>query len=93
MLAETKRLSGQAAFQRGDFEIAYAAFTSSIETSQGQEARMFELKGATGAARCLHRMDRSEGGRELLAQAYDWFTEGFDVPDLIEAKTLLGELS
>ena len=54
---------------------------------------MFELKGATGAARCLHRMDRSEEGRELLAQVYDWFTEGFDVPDLIEAKALLGELS
>jgi hypothetical protein len=27
--------------------------------------------------------------RDLLAPVYDWFTEGFDAPGLIEAKALL----
>ena len=25
----------------------------------------------------------------MLAECYDWFTEGFDTPDLLEAKALL----
>ena len=29
----------------------------------------------------------------LLAPEYDWFTEGFNTPDLIDAKSLLCELS
>ena len=31
--------------------------------------------------------------RELLAPIYGWFTEGFDTPDLKEAKALLEELA
>jgi predicted ATPase len=31
--------------------------------------------------------------RELLAPVYGWFTEGFDTPDLKQAKTLLDELA
>jgi predicted ATPase len=30
--------------------------------------------------------------RDLLAPVYGWFTEGFDTPDLKEAKALLEEL-
>ena len=30
--------------------------------------------------------------RELLAPVYGWFTEGFETPDLKEAKALLEEL-
>ncbi len=29
---------------------------------------------------------------EFLAPIYDWFTEGFDTKDLLEAKALLAEL-
>jgi predicted ATPase len=31
--------------------------------------------------------------RQMLAEVYGWFTEGFDTPDLREAKALLEELS
>jgi hypothetical protein len=31
-------------------------------------------------------------GPAILAPVYGWFTEGFDTPDLKEAKALLGEL-
>ena len=31
--------------------------------------------------------------RDLLAPIYGWFTEGFDTPDLKEAKALLDALS
>ena len=38
------------------------------------------------------RAERDEG-HELLAPIYDWFTEGFDTPDLKEARELLSELA
>jgi predicted ATPase len=44
-------------------------------------------------ARFLRDQDRSTDARETLAPVYDWFTEGFDTPDLKDAKALLDELS
>ena len=32
---------------------------------------------------------RAVEARERLAAVYDWFTEGFDTPDLQEARALL----
>ena len=37
--------------------------------------------------------DRRTEARDLLAPVYGWFTEGFDTPDLKEAKALLDKLA
>ena len=39
------------------------------------------------------RPGRGDEAREMLAAIYGWFTEGFDTPDLVEAKALLEELT
>jgi hypothetical protein len=39
------------------------------------------------------KQGKREEARQLLAEVYGWFTEGFDTPDLQEAKVLLKELS
>ena len=44
-------------------------------------------------ARLRGDQGRGAEGRDLLAPVYDWFIEGFDTPDLKEAKALLSELS
>ena len=36
---------------------------------------------------------RCDEARPMLAEIYNWFTEGFDTADLKEAKALLEELS
>ena len=36
--------------------------------------------------------DKRQNAYDLLAPVYEWFTEGFDTADLMEAKTLLEEL-
>jgi predicted ATPase len=36
---------------------------------------------------------RPDEARELLEPIFGWFTEGFDLPDLTEAKALLDELA
>ena len=42
-------------------------------------------------SRLWQQQSKKEGARKLLAEIYGWFTEGFDTPDLQEAKALLNE--
>jgi len=35
---------------------------------------------------------KNSQAKKMLTEIYNWFTEGFDTPDLIETKTLLDEL-
>jgi hypothetical protein len=44
-------------------------------------------------ARLLVQQGHRDKAREMLANIYNWFTEGFDTADLKEAKALLDELS
>jgi hypothetical protein len=44
-------------------------------------------------ARLWQQQDKKEAARQLLAEIYRWFTEGFDTADLKEANALLQELS
>jgi predicted ATPase len=55
-------------------------------------ARLTELRAATSLARSWRERGRRVEARELLAPVYEWFTEGFDTPDLKEAKALLQTL-
>src|SRR5262249_18454610 len=43
--------------------------------------------------RLLVKQDRRDEAHTMLADIYDWFTEGFDTADLKEAKALLEELT
>jgi hypothetical protein len=47
----------------------------------------------TTLARLLASQGRRDDARTILADIYNWFTEGFDTPDLLDAKALLEELS
>ena len=44
-------------------------------------------------ARLLASQDRPDEAHAMLADIYNWFTEGFDTADLKDAKALLDELS
>jgi predicted ATPase len=67
-------------------------FHRAIDVARDQAAKSYELRTATGLARLLRDTNRREEARGLLAEIYDWFTEGFDTADLKEAKALLEEL-
>ena len=44
-------------------------------------------------SRLLAKQGRRVEARTMLADIYNWFTEGFDTADLKDAKALLDELS
>ena len=58
-----------------------------------QRAKAWELRAATSLARLWQRQDKHQDARQMLAESYEWFSEGFDTADLKDARTLLDELS
>jgi len=68
-------------------------FRAAIEVGRRQHAKLWELRATTSLARLLRKTNRSGEAREMLAEIYNWFTEGFDTADLKDAKALLEELS
>jgi predicted ATPase len=64
-----------------------------LEVARAQGAHLFELRGAVSLARLWRTQGRVDGAREMLRPIYDWFSEGFDIVDLQEAKVLLDELA
>jgi predicted ATPase len=67
-------------------------FLNSIDLARRQGAKSWELRATTSLARLLRDTDRHDEARTMLAEIYNWFTEGFDTADLIDAKALLDEL-
>jgi predicted ATPase len=60
-----------------------------LEVARQQNARSFELRSAISLARLWRDRGQRREARDLLAPVYGWFTDGFDTPDLREAKALL----
>lgn len=63
-----------------------------LEIARSQQARSFELRAATSLARLWQRRGERARARDLLQPVYDWFSEGLDTQDLLDAKALLVEL-
>jgi len=51
------------------------------------------LRAATSLARLWLHQEKKASAAQILAEVYNWFTEGFDTPDLKEAGALLKNLS
>jgi class 3 adenylate cyclase/predicted ATPase len=91
--AEARRLRGDLLIAAGDGATAEANFRDAIAVACKQRAKLFELRASTSLARLWHDRGKRTEARDLLAPIYGWFTEGFDTPDLKEAKALLEELA
>jgi predicted ATPase len=72
---------------------AEACFRRALTIARRQQAKSLELRAAMSLTRLYQRQDRQAEARPMLAECYDWFTEGFDTPDLQEAKALLEQIS
>ncbi len=94
--AELYRLKALALLARGTAEAdteAQNLLGEALSTARQQGARALELRAAMSLARLRRDQGRRAEARDLLAPVYGWFTEGFDTPDLKEAKALLDELA
>jgi predicted ATPase len=92
--AELYRLKGELLMIKDPGNVAEAerCLRTAIDVARRQGARLFELRATVSLARLLRDTNRREEARTMLTEIYNWFTEGFDLPDLKEAKALLDEL-
>ncbi len=72
---------------------AEAYFLKAIEIAQRQRAKSWEPRAVMSLSRLWQQQGKRAEARQMLAEIYGWFTEGFDTADLQEAKALLEELS
>ena len=93
--AELWRVKGEMLLlgPRANPAAAEDSMRKAIEVARMQQARSFELRATTSLARLLAKQGKRDEARTMLADIYNWFTEGFDTADLKDAKALLDELS
>jgi predicted ATPase len=58
-----------------------------------QQAKSWELRTAMSLGRLWQQQGKRVEAHQVLAEVYGWFTEGFDTPDLQEARALLDALA
>jgi predicted ATPase len=92
--AELHRIDGEIRRFYGapDAEVE-ACLAKAMSVARKQGARLFELRASRRLAELWRDQGRREAAREFFVPIFAWFTEGFDTPDLKEAKALLDELN
>jgi predicted ATPase len=90
--AELNRHKGELLLRQGHSAAAEELYLKALSIAREQEAKLWELRAAVSLARLRRDQGRAAEARDLLVPIYGWFTEGFDTPDLKDAKALLDEL-
>jgi predicted ATPase len=102
-VAELYRLKGELTLQKlsvpspqqliPSTQEAEACFLKAIDIARQQQANSWELRATMSLTRLWHQQGKHDEARQMLAEIYGWFTEGFDTKDLQEAKALLEGVS
>jgi predicted ATPase len=92
--AELSRLAGALELARSPAAQSQAerAMCHALDFARRQQTKSLELRAATSLARLRRDQGPRAEARELLAPIYGRFTEGFDIPDLKDARALLKAL-
>ena len=67
-------------------------FKKALDVARHQEAKSWELRAAMSLSRLWQQKGRLNEAQHMLSEIYGWFTEGFNTPDMIEARELLENL-
>jgi len=92
--AELHRLKGELALaESGDQTSAEECFRRAVGTAQRQQSKAWELRATTSLVRLWQKQGRREEAFRALGTVHGVFTEGFTMPDLVDAAALLENLS
>jgi predicted ATPase len=95
---EMYRLKGKLLLTQGDKrqrakgktdKEAEACFHQAVDIARRQGAKSLELRAVMSLSRLWQKQGKETQARQMLAEIYGWFTEGFDTADLQEARVLL----
>ena len=99
-VAELHRLKGELILKQTDGQAlqyskdadAEECFRQALNIARVQSAKSLELRAAMSMSRLRLRQGERTEARRVLAEIFEWFTEGFNTADLKEAKMLLEAL-
>jgi len=91
--AELHRLRGDLLNATSDRAAAEENYHRALTVARHQGGRFCELRAATSLACLWHEQGKRAEARALLAPVYNCFSEGFAMPALQDAKTLLDQLT
>ncbi|HEX2527181.1 MAG TPA: adenylate/guanylate cyclase domain-containing protein [Geminicoccus sp.] len=91
-VAELHRLRGRLALAQERPDDAVRAFSLALDCARARNGKLLELRAGTSLAGLWVQQGKRQQARDLLLSIHGWFTEGFDLPDLQEAKALLDML-
>jgi predicted ATPase len=96
--SELSRLKGELLLRVGDVSGAVQdqveqCFRQALTISRAQSAKSLELRASMSLGRLMVQQSRRADARKALAGVFSWFTEGFDTPDLRDARKLMEELA
>jgi class 3 adenylate cyclase/tetratricopeptide (TPR) repeat protein len=93
--AELLRLKGELLLGQSDQSLPAAeqCLCEALKIAQDQHATMLELRAATSLAKLWRKLNKLDEAKRILTSVYSRFTEGVDNLDLIEARTVLEQLS
>jgi predicted ATPase/class 3 adenylate cyclase len=93
--AELHRCKGELLLMQEGQKVrpAEECFRQALDTARRQQAKSLELRAAMSLSRLWQQQGKQEEAKQLLAEIFDWFSEGFDTADLKDAKALLMELT
>jgi len=93
--AEVQRIAGEISLMRAEPNEAVSQehFERALAIARNQSAKSWELRAAISMARLLSNQGKRKQAYDVLAPIFARFTEGFDSPDLTQARTLLAVLA
>jgi predicted ATPase len=98
--AEVERIRGEMALKQYELEgqaeglcsEAEKSFRQAMVIAESAGAKMLQLRATVSLGRLLLRTARGREAEHLVTGCYAWFSEGFDAPDLVEARAFLDEV-
>ena len=91
MEAELLRWRGEFAFHQGRLDDAETAFRESLAVAAQQQTKMYELRTTLRLCRLWKQRGQDSDAQGRLNAMCGSFTEGFEMPDFVEAKRMLKE--
>jgi tetratricopeptide (TPR) repeat protein len=90
--AEILRLEGWMLLEAGKNDEAEQVIENSIAFARQQQSRSWELRSTMTLVGLLNNRGQKREARERLENIYNWFTEGHNTHDLVQARLLLDKL-
>jgi adenylate cyclase len=87
--AELLRVESELLMAMGNQELAEERLIQGLSAARQQKIRSCELRLAVTLCKLRKAQNRKSEALEVLTPVFEWFTEGFDTPDLKEARAEL----